>query len=262
MQRLILPALVLVLGIALGSSVAFAQTTFPIENHYKVYFTQPNPSVNIHLWLDDQWGITEYTLGEILFNFANPVQKNGSTVYFPDVHHTWWFLPSNTQDPARTVELDNQFGRQTWTVRQAEYLLLPAAKSVPPAAPPEPLPPNAANHYKCYGATGPSVTITVDLVDQFGQTTSVATNPRFFCNPVAKRLDSGEVFPIVDPEAHLACYELQPIIPAFRQLIAVDQFGTWELLAREAQWLCLPTHKLRTVPVQENTWGGLKVLYR
>ena len=57
MQRLILPALVLVLGIALGSSVAFAQTTFPIENHYKVYFTQPNPSVSIRLSLEDQWGI-------------------------------------------------------------------------------------------------------------------------------------------------------------------------------------------------------------
>jgi hypothetical protein len=104
--------------------------------------------------------------------------------------------------------------------------------------------------------------IPVVLVDQFGQTTHEVMAPRYFCNPVVKRLDTGEVFPIVDPEAHLACYWIQPPQPPFAQLNATDQFGVWALRAREAQWLCLPSTKLQSVGVQKDTWGRVKKLYK
>lgn len=262
MQRFIL--LALALGIAHGSSGVLAQPdpTFPMENHYKVYFVQPNPSRSGNLVLEDQFGTHESTLGQTLFNFANPVQKNGSTVYRPELHYTWWFMPSNVQDPIRTVQFENQFGRQTWTIGQAPYLLVPSAKSLPPQGPPPPLPPNSANHYLCYQALGPAENVPVTLLDQFGQTMHVATLPAYFCNPCVKRLDTGEVFPIVDAEAHLACYEVDPRTPAFRDLIAVDQFGTWQLLAREVNYLCVPSNKLNPVGVNRETWGRVKKLYR
>ncbi len=104
--------------------------------------------------------------------------------------------------------------------------------------------------------------LAVSLVDQFGNTVMQVTTPAWFCNPVAKILDTGQVSPIVDPTAHLACYELQPNTPAFRNLFATDQFGGWQLFAREARWLCLPTDKLETVDTQPNTWGRVKNLYR
>jgi hypothetical protein len=131
-------------GVLLAPRVGLTQASFPIENHYKVYYVQPNPTISGPLRLDDQWGTSHYDLGAVLFNFANPVQKNGSQIFFPLVHHTWWFLPSNNLAPSRTVNLDNQFGRQTWTVNYAEYLLVPAPKSLPPQEPP----PAAASEHR------------------------------------------------------------------------------------------------------------------
>jgi hypothetical protein len=261
MQRSLWTMLVVV-GIAFAPSIVSAQTQFPIENHYKAYFVEPNPFHPGLVRLVDQFGPSDYTLGKVLNRFSNPVRKNGSEIFFPLVHHTWWFLPSNNQDPIRTVDLDNQFGRQTWVVSQGAYLLAPAAKTLPPQQPPPPLPPHTANHYKCYLAEGPPVNVPVTLVDQFGTTTNVAVAPEWFCNPVAKTVETGETYPIVDPEAHLACYRIDPNTAVFRQLLTTDQFGTWALLAREQRTLCLPTIKHHPIGIESGTWGKVKRLYQ
>jgi hypothetical protein len=107
------------------------------------------------------------------------------------------------------------------------------------------------------------VNVPVVLEDQFGQTTMTATFPEYFCNPAKKTLNTGEVFPIVDPEAHLACYRLEPNQFLFRDVIAVDQFGTWQGRARgEVFRLCVPTNKLHPIGVEQGTWGGVKKLYK
>jgi hypothetical protein len=252
-----------VLGIALGSTVARAQTppTFPHENHYKVYL--PN-EIYVHdspIRLDDQWETSQHQV-LTLRKFANPVSKNGSVIYNPAIHHTWWFFHDGVTVTPRTVQLDNQFGRQTWTTYQSIYLLLPAAKSLVPP-PPDPLPPGAANHYKCYAADGPQVDVPVTLVDQFGTSVATAMFPRYFCNPVAKTIASGLVYPIVDPEAHLACYSLFPSTSDQQyNFFATDQFGQWPLTTQEFELICLPTTKLHPIGIEPGTWGKVKILYK
>lgn len=250
-------------AIALGSHAGLAQPQFPHENHYLAYEIAPQAVLQRNLGLIDQFGPSNY---QTLWNvyFANPVEKNQSTIYFPQVHHDWWIIGGVDipEDPIRRVQLENQFGRQTWTVGQAQYLLAPASKSLPPQPPPPPPPDNLVNHYKCYSAEGPSASLMLTLRDQFGELIMTEVIPRWFCNPVEKTdLDTGEVSPIVDPESHLACYEVAPIAPVMRPLIARDQFGIWNTTTVETRFLCLPTTKLQVIATQERSWGFIKKLY-
>ena len=99
------------------------------------------------------------------------------------------------------------------------------------------------------------------LVDQFGTMVAQATIPRYFCNPVEKMID-GIVTPIVDPEMHLACYELVPPMTLNFPLTALDQFGDWPLTAIQTEWLCLPSAKLGAVSTESSPWGRIKSKYR
>ncbi|MEE9270537.1 MAG: hypothetical protein V3V49_09790 [Candidatus Krumholzibacteria bacterium] len=221
------------------------------ENHYKVYEVPEAFKVVAPITLVDQFDIFK-TDSVVLDKFATPVDKNGSGIFDPTLHQTWWeiFQPQ----PGRDVLLDNQFGTQTWHVMDARYLVLPALKD-------EFGPPPVWNHYKCYDAVGPPVNIPVTLIDQFGVVNAIAVEPVLFCNPVEKTV-AGETSPIIDPAVHLACYRLEPPQPSGFSAMAFDQFSAWPLMLIDHVWLCLPTEKRLFVPIEEGTWGKIKSLYR
>ncbi len=241
--------------VALFASLVLIATTagaqWPAENHYKVYTLQPPATFAGSLVLADQFGI--YQISAItLDRFATPVEKNGEPIIEPLLHQTWWRLDIPTV--GWFVELGNQFGEQGWQIGDLRYLVAPARKY-------EPGPPLPYNHYLAYDATGPDVAVPVHLVDQFGAVDVVALRPLYFLNPAEKQVD-GVVYPIIDPEAHLACYELDPIMTYGILVTAFDQFGTWEFTIQNHECLCVPSVKHGVVATEDRTWGEIKSLYR
>ena len=249
MNKVLLLTLVLVLVMGLMSTNGAAQLL--LENHYLVYEVPEIYVFTADIVLGDQFG-SFATPEVILDKFATPVSKNGEPVFDPGAHQTWWEI----YDPQSTwwTLIANQFGQQRWQVKDGRYLVLPALKNMPGSPP-------LFNHYKCYDAVGPAMNIPVLLVDQFGTRQMVATNPRLFCNPVEKTVNGIHYPTVVDPETHLACYELQPPMAYGLPVMALDQFGEWLVTPLEPCWLCLPTTKLQAVPAEPQTWGKIKSLY-
>lgn len=220
------------------------------ENHYLVRLTFGDYTFQGQLELQDQFG--DFTTTMVKFDkFALPVEKNGEPMWNPQAHQTWWII-SDPQSIWWTL-LENQFGPQTWQVKDGRYLVVPATKN-------DPAPLSDVNHYKCYDAIGPALDLPVTLQDQFGFYNMIIREPVLFCNPVEK-IVSGAIFPIIHPETHLACYRVEPFVPSDRSVWAYDQFGDWYITVHEPCWLCVPSLKLETVPAENSTWGAIKSLY-
>lgn len=232
-------------------TVGSAQPIVP-ENHFLVYDVPENNTFTASIALADQFGLSCVYSAELDL-FATPVDKNGEGIYDDVVHHTWWKI----DDPqsAWQTSIENQFGVQNWMVKNGRYLLLPALKNTPGTPP-------IANHYKCYEAEGDPVNIPVTLVDQFGTYSMVATDVIWFCNPTSKCVEGGDTYEIVENQAHLACYLLEPVISTSITAMAYDQFGDWQLTLEQPCWLCLPTKKTGTVPTEPTSWGRIKALYK
>ncbi len=239
-----------ILGLVAGLSWTSGSAQMVMENHYLVYEVPEVYSFTGPIVLTDQFRVFTADFAE-LDKFATPVAKNGEPILNPSMHQTWWMI----DDPQSIwwTLIDNQFGVQRWQVKDGRYLVLPALKNEPTMPPPW-------NHYKCYDALGPPLDIPVTLYDQFGSYQMIAKEPVLFCNPVEKTVQ-GNVYPIMTPEAHLACYRLEPVMPGGFTAMAFDQFGDWQITLLEPCWLCLPTIKLETVPTEPSTWGKIKSLY-
>ncbi len=246
-------------ALLLCAAVAVAQPTLPYENHYKLYRTSTITVVK-PVTLVDQF-LTPITVTDfVLERFANPAEKRHTDgaiypIINPIIHQLWWRI--NVPQPARTIIGIDQFGINPWTLFDAMYLVNPALKNVPV---PPPLPP-VWNHYLCYRAQGPTLGRPVIVIDQFGGTDVVVLYGKMFCNPVEKSAD-GNIYPIIDPVAHLACYQIQDATPFTRNVTAVDQFGYWQLQTFESDCFCVPALKEHTVKTQESTWGRIKALYQ
>jgi len=256
-------AIGLALVVMLAATGAFAQA-LPIENHYKVYNSSPITIVH-PVDLTDQFG--GMSVVDLVFErFSTPATKilPDGTVYpmvNPDIHMDWWRVFGPTQ-PVRTIIATDQFGKTAWTLGDAHYLLVPSYKNVPPPDPRNPTPPPYWNHYLCYDAlTGPLVGTLVTLVDQFGNVQVQVLQAKYFCNPVQKTAD-GVVYPIIDPNAHLACYQVQNPLSEGYSITALDQFGYWQTQIRQNDCLCVPALKDYPLPTEPSTWGKVKALYR
>jgi hypothetical protein len=250
--------LILLLAVVLVAGLSWTSSDAQVidENHYLVYQVPEVFTVTGQILLADQFN--DYTTTFVTFDkFANPVSKNGEPMFDDLLHQTWWLI----DDPVppcseRLVALDNQFGRQDWLVDDGLYLVLPATKDMPGVPPP------TWNHYKCYDAIGPVLNTPVVLMDQFGTYNMTVTEPVLFCNPCLKEFN-GEVHPIVNPEAHLACYLLEgDWTPVTHMPWLYDQFGEWQIHVHEPCWLCVPSLKLTVVGMEQSTWGSVKSLYR
>lgn len=251
MKRIALVLSLVALAGLLATPAAAQDPTF-LENHYKVYEVPEVFTFDRNIILDDQWGHSEHPLA-LLDKFANPVDKNQEGIPNEFLHQTWWEI----DDPqvGRSVKILNQFGNQTWFVKDARYLVLPAAKNVggPPA--------DNGQHYKCYEAQGPILDAPVNLVDQWTTMQGFLTIPRYFCNPVDKMVE-GVHYPTVNDSLHLACYQLEPPEQVNIPFMAMDQFGDWQLTALFPEWVCVPSAKVEFISVESRTWGNVKKMFR
>jgi hypothetical protein len=99
------------------------------------------------------------------------------------------------------------------------------------------------------------------LEDQFRRFGPITVGPpRFFCNPCVKIADRE--YPIVDPEVHLAVYEILP--PTFTGSVQlIDQFVTRQVqvVSVPPEYLFVPSSKRFATPVEPSTWGSIKSIY-
>jgi hypothetical protein len=224
---------------------------WPQEDHFKVYNLAQPITYTGQIGLVDQFGEVVIT-SAVLEKFATPAIKNSEEWYDLRRHQTWWRIDQPM--PIWKFDVENQFGLGTWYSYNASWLVLPALKNE--AGTPLPI----TNHYKCYDAVGPPLTLQVELADQFDTLTVVVGEPVVFCNPVEKVDAAGIVYPIVDPTAHLACYRINPQYYGI-VVTALDQFGLWQVEITDQDWLCVPSYKLNPNATERNTWGRIKQRY-
>ena len=238
-----------------GLHAAIGSAQYPVENHYLVYEVPQVFTYAGNIELYDQFDYFQTTIVEF-DKFANPVEKNFEPYWDEGAHQTWWLIDQPM--PEWRVDLDNQFGPQRWFIGDAHYLVLPAEKTLPTS----PSPMYQHNHFKCYEViAGPVMNFTVHLADQFDSFTTVVMEPVYFCNPCEKWVN-GTVYPVEDPEVHLAVYQIYPTWMVNRSVMALDQFAEWQFTAEEAIWLVVPSWKNEAIGNKHSTWGEVKSLYR
>lgn len=122
-----------------------------------------------------------------------------------------------------------------------------AAASPSPAAAPPPV-----DHQLCYTASAASFHIPAGIVlkNQFSPNgfMPTVTSLVIHCNPVQKTLPSGQIFPITNPNAHLACFTLTAPTQPTPLVKVTNQFGSATLQPGQPNLLCLPTWKSLTGP--------------
>lgn len=228
----------------------------PGIDHYKVYRAQiPVPSPIFPVFLRDQFHAGPRVARELAY-FATPAVKDGFPLFDPVLHYDWWRI-----EPipfTAMVLTTNQFGaEQVLRLKRSEFLLNPSVKFPQPG---QALP--LANHYECYSVDGPSPARLVSVQDQFGFNHAFVDSARFFCNPVDKE-DATGFHPILRPEAHLTCYDIVKTPPTpILTVVVQDQFGFWQVVLVEDEFLCVPSYKTGVTPAEHKTWGEIKATYR
>jgi hypothetical protein len=221
----------------------------PAIEHYKTYETT-GPVINGPIFLKDQFG-DEIITSLQLVKLATPVSKNREVVCDSIAHQTWWEF--RFPEPVRIVTAQDQFGTQDWVLGDARYLVVPALKNF---ASGDTIP--ELNHYKCYEAQGPTMSIGVTLVDQFDSTTVIVLEGKYFCNPCEKELIDGTRYPVVDTTAHLTCYFVENPQSYNIQVWVKDQFIEEPIVLRENFFLCLPAMKMEVIEPGSSEHGGVK----
>lgn len=114
--------------------------------------------------------------------------------------------------------------------------------------------PPPVDHQLCYNATASQFRIPagVRLINQFspnGFVPVISSALVVHCNPVQKTLPSGQVFPVTNPNAHLACFPLSVQSPQPTPTVTVtNQFGSATLVPAQPNLLCVPSWKSLTGP--------------
>jgi hypothetical protein len=104
------------------------------------------------------------------------------------------------------------------------------------------------NHYKVYSSSGATFVKDLTLIDQFGVVNVNYLTLDRFANPAEKRLPDGTVYPMVDDTAHQTWWRIYVPLPA-RTIIAIDQFGTFQLNVSNAVYLLNPALKNAQPPI-------------
>src|SRR6516162_10245844 len=112
--------------------------------------------------------------------------------------------------------------------------------------------PPPVDHQLCYGvsATGSKIPSGIVLKNQFSPNgfKPKITKAVAHCNPVAKKLPSGKLFKINNPNAHLLCYQLTAATQPTPTVVVTNQFGSAKLTTGQPNLLCLPSWKSLTGP--------------
>lgn len=198
-----------------------------------------NQWMNLPVYLQTQFDReTDLSYLECLTWFANPVSKNREPMYDKNAHLASYRLFQPAPEDMRTVDLDNQFGKQKIITGEVLYLLAPARKIERGSKLSKKL-----NHYKVYKVLdGKSVKTDVKLEDQFGKNKVTVSSPYAFAAPAEKRHD-GQVFPVNNKKAHLVLYKITPN-RIEKTKTTKDQFGKHQLNFQYSFLLAVPSIKL------------------
>jgi hypothetical protein len=239
--RLVLSVVLSFVGLFLSDRSASAQV--PLDHFLCYAIADPGPREDAFVLLVDQFDVRDGRVEEAIVtvarNFCNPVEKTHGIVVTPivniDAHLKAYVINTQTVQERRVV-VSNQFGSaQELRVGQPRFLAVPTQKLPQP-------PPQGLDHFKCYDARGRSVGATVTLEDQFQVEKDISVlRPIKFCNPVQKT-HLGIVTPILNPSAHLVCYDLA------KEVDTDNQFGPESFLVRKKLGLCVPSEKLSVTP--------------
>jgi len=225
----------------------------PGIDHYKTYETQ-GPFITGPFRLKDQFG-EAFPTQLLLRKFATPVSKNAEGICDTLAHQSWWEF--RWPQPLRMVVAQDQFGTHEWMLGDAVYLLLPALKNDTTLTTPLP----ELNHYLCYEAQGPTMGIQVRLQDQFDLVTVFVVTGRYFCNPCQKETPDGNVYPIVDPLAHLTVYFVDNPRPYQLPVLVRDQFMMEGIVLFDNLFLAVPALKNEVIQPGSSEWNRIKALY-
>jgi len=240
-------------GSTTTSSTSTSTTTtttvaIPPLDHYRHYVASDTNFTTVTI--EDQWisPAVSVDVGDAVA-FLVPVEKD-DPIIDPFVHLTAYEVLTPPPFTPLSVDIDNQFGSQTLIVHGPAALLVPTEKF--PAGP-GPLPPLPRDHFLCYIADGPSVSVPKTLTDQFsGPDPVTVLAPGAFCNPASK--DGG---PILGPAPeHLTAYFYTPPGPAVGPVTYKNQFtepaiGTLTVGMPGVLWV--PTFKLGYSPAPTTT---------
>jgi len=289
--------LILFASLALAAAgVAGAQDIYVLD-HFACYITPEHTTVTLPLVLTDTFDLP-IVAGQIQMTlFCNPAAKREVSpnnipavpVAHPDAHLAMYAIENTPEynSPAviRSVEVSNQFGKQTLTTDYADYLLVPSGKELIPAKGQGPVtlptqpPASELDHFMCYYAQGNSVGAIVQLNDEFFNFdhTEVASvlAPEFFCNPVQKSIGgpvsncpnnlstcSGSTTPVEHPASHLVCYHVQTNrlfnggILYTNQFVPPGAIGATQVT--NLYLLCVPSQLVssQTIPPPGSNGGG------
>ena len=108
------------------------------------------------------------------------------------------------------------------------------------------------DHQLCYNAYGSQFAIPsgIRLINQFspnGFIPVITPTVTVHCNPVQKTA-SGVVYPITNPNAHLACYPISETTQPTPTVVVTNQFGSATLVPSQPNLLCVPSWKSLTGP--------------
>ncbi len=220
----------------------------PTLDHFECYDVGNVHDVKQGVSLKDQFGSSGVLVHQAV-EFCNPVQKTHNNVVTPITNANGHLaiykfdhdaFEGSNEEPTRTVQVQNQFGKQTLTVTEVQFLAVPTEKNSLGT-------PTGLSHFWCYQATGNPVVATVNLQDQFHTQNGLQLQrPALFCNPVQK-VHGTQTFPILNPQG-LVCYNITR--QAFKKTIAiVNQFETNNKLAVGTdRYLCVPSQTLSVTP--------------
>jgi hypothetical protein len=221
-----------------ASEILVANTFCAGLDHFLSYAV--NKTEPISVTLADILNTGTYTANKIR-RFYTPADKNGEGLSDPLTHLSGYRI-SGPLTQRTGIAAVNQFGSYSLDTRQRGLLLVPTAKTLPPAAPPTAEPVTAVDHYHCevVRLTPPSPDPPprdITVVDQFGTRHLAVKRPKLLCVATDK---NGEG--INRPNAHLLCYKVRPTPPhTVAAAQTIDQFGARVVAPNKEREFCLPT---------------------
>jgi hypothetical protein len=240
-----------------------------VLDHFLCYLVTPALVLTREVILKDQFTVQgkpkPITVGKRTM-LCNPVEKafgdHRTARKKPEAHLVCYEIqPDDT--PAAAVAIRNQFHRQplNFQTDAARLLCLPSGKS---RTQPAPGIPPGLDHFKCYVPQG-MINVNnfaVGLQDQFltKEKNFTVAFVTALCNPVEKavlppdiaqrRQRPGDIdeairaAPMLNGDAHLVCYGLEPIEYLEERVLITNQFERGApIIATRTQMLCVPSTK-------------------
>jgi hypothetical protein len=210
-------------------------------DHFLCYRTKGKQPVTATL--ADQFDVgTVQAIHKNVLALCTPTNKNGEGIVDPNTHQKMYRVRGPHVRQTR-VRVEDQFGTLFVDTVRTDTLLVPTAKTVPPAPPPQALPGVTVDHFRCLRvrvSAGTSFTPqTVTAADQFGTRQLRLTRPLKLCLPTNK---NGEG--IFDPATHLMCYKAKPTPKHAATLVhTLNQFGAEDNTIRGEFEFCVPAEK-------------------